>query len=205
MSENDQHIYRIDTFSPDQKFVAGPRELREDDALGYLAQRMADQHRGSLGPTYWRDQARLLLERARDQVGAPCLYSVARGRSVTVTAELSSPAAVYEVRVFPLYEDDGDAGELCAAFDHPRLAVAMREAGVRAESWIRVEAAEWHREEERGGDLVGFEVEIYAYLKSPLLAGSPQPGTGDVERGEPYAPQRGCSGELEPESVSTDA
>lgn len=205
MTEDDQHIYCIDTFSADRKTVAGPRDLREEDALTYLTQRMADQHRGALTPTYWRDQARSVLKRARDQAEAACVHRVSRGRGVIVTAELLSPAATYEVRVFPLYADDGDAGELCAAFDHPRLAVAMSEAGARAESWMRVEAAEWQREEERGGELIGFEAEIIARLASPLLPGHAESGRSDVDRDESYAPQRGCSAEPVSEAVSSAA
>lgn len=205
MTEDDQHIYCIDTFSADRKTVAGPRDLREEEALIYLAQRMADQHRGGLTPTYWRNQARSVLERARCQAGVACIHRVARGRGVIVTAELPSPAAMYEVRVFPLYADDGDAGELCAAFDHPRLAVAMREAGARAESWMRVEAAGWQREEVRGGGLVGFEAEIIARLASPLLPGHAESGHSDVDREESYAPRRGCSAEPVSEAVSSAA
>lgn len=195
VAEDSPHIYSIATFSTDQKAVAGPGDLREEDALTYLTQRMADQHRGGLTPTYWREQARSVLDRARDQAGAACIHRVARGRGVIVTAELPSPAAMYEVRVLPLYADDGEAGELCAAFDHPRLAVAMREAGARAESWMRGEAIQCQKDEERRGELVGFEAEITARLASPLLPGHAESGRGDADRGESYAPRRGCPAE----------
>src|SRR5215203_2501991 len=100
----DSHTFAIDSFSPDRKAVRGPRELPEDNALDYLAQRLADQHRGGLTPIYWRTRAGAILDGARGKPGAACLHRVARGRGIIVTAEPVDSAAVFEVRVFPLFE-----------------------------------------------------------------------------------------------------
>lgn len=194
MNDTDTHIYAIDTFSPCRKTVRGPRELSEDDALDYLAQRMADQHRGALTPAYWRARAKVILDEARQQPGAACIHRIARGRGVVVTAEPADSAAVYEVRVFPLFEDEGDAGELCGAYDHPRLAVAMREAGLRAEAWARMDCEEVRFAQERG-PLVGFHAEVTARLKAPLLPGSAAMPSHEAVGEVGYAPLQGCAGE----------
>jgi hypothetical protein len=192
VNHTDTHTFAIDSFSPGRKAVAGPRDLPEDDALDYLAQRLADQHRGGLAPTYWRTRARGILEEASQQPGAACIHRVARGRGVIVTAEPLDSAATYEVRTFPLFEDDGGPGERCAAYDHPRLAVAMREAGLRAEIWARQDSEELRLEQGRG-PLVGFSVEVTARLTGPLLPGrSASPPSEAVEEAA-YAPRRGCS------------
>ncbi len=170
MSDTDTHLYAIDSFSADQKTVYGPRELREEDALAYLAQRLADQHRGGLGAAYWTTRAGRILEESADKPGVACIERVARGRGVIVTAEAISSAAMFEVRVYPLFEDEDGSEELIAAFDHPRLAVAMREAGVRADAWARVDCEELRVAQERA-PLVGFEAEITARLSTPLLPG----------------------------------
>lgn len=194
MNDTDTHIYSIDTFSPGRRAVRGPGELPEDDALDYLAQRLADQHRGGLAPAYWRTRARGILEEARQQPGVACIQRVARGRGVVVTAEPADSAAVYEVRVFPLFDDEGDdAGELCAAYDHPRLALAMREAGVRAEAWARMDSEEVRFAQERG-PLVGFEVQVTARLKAPLLPGRAAIPSDEAVGEASYAPRRGCPG-----------
>lgn len=179
MSDTDDHLYAIDSFSADRKIVYGPRELREEDALAYLAQRLADQHRGGLGATYWTTRARGILEEAANKPGVACIERVARGRGAIVTAEPVTSAAVFEVRVFPLFEDEDSTEELIAAFEHPRLPVAMREAGVRADSWVRIECEEMRVVQERA-PLVGFEVEITARLSTPL-----QPGRALAEPREP--------------------
>lgn len=193
MNHTDTHTFAIDSFSPDRKAVPGPSDLPQDDALDYLAQRLADQHRGGLTPTYWRTRARGILEEAGQQPGAACIHRVARGRGVIVTAEPLDSAAVYEVSTFPLFDDDGGPGERCAAYDHPRLAVAMREAGLRAEVWARMDSEEVRLGQDRG-PLVGFTVEVTARLIAPLLPGiSAACGTEAVEEAV-YAPRRGCSG-----------
>lgn len=196
MNDTHTHIYAIDTFSPCRKTVRGPSELPEDEALNYLAQRLADQHRGGLAPAYWRTRARGILEEARQQPGAACIHRVARGRGVVVTAEPADAAAVYEVRVFPLFDDEGGAGELCAAYDHPRLALAMREAGVRAEAWARMDSEEVRFAQERG-PLLGFQAEVTARLKAPLLPGrgAMHPDEAVVEAA--HAPRRGCAGKCD--------
>lgn len=170
MSDTDTHLYAIDSFSADRKIVYGPRELREEDALAYLAQRLADQHRGGLSATYWTNRARGILEEAANKPGVSRVERVARGRGAIVTAEPVTSAAVFEVRVFPLFEDEDSTEELIAAFEHPRLPVAMREAGARAESWVRIECEELRVVQERA-PLVGFEAEIIARLSTPLLSG----------------------------------
>lgn len=192
MTDPETHTYAIDTFSPDCRSVRGPRDLPEADALDYLAQRLSDQHRGGLAPIYWRTRAGAILEEARQKAAVACIHRVARGRGVIVTAEPVESAAVYEVRVFPLFEDDGGGGELCAAFDHPRLALAMREAGLRAEAWTRVDSEKVRLEQERG-PLVGFEAEVSARLRAPLLPGrSAEAGSAEETS---HAPRRGCPAE----------
>lgn len=203
MSDTDDHLYAIDSFSADRKFVYGPRELREEDALAYLAQRLADQHRGGLSATFWNTRARRILEEASSKAGAACIERVARGRGVIVTAEAVTSAAVFEVRVFPRFEDEDSTEELIAAFEHPRLAVAMREAGARAESWVRIECEEFRVVQERA-PLVGFEAEITARLATPLL-----PGRALTEAPEPdgetsHAPP-GCGVEREGTPISPAA
>lgn len=204
MNDTDTHIYAVDTFSPCRNAVRGPRELLEDEALDYLAQRLADQHRGGLAPAYWRTRARGILEEARQQPGAACIHRVARGRGVVVTAEPAESAAVYEVRVFPLFEDQGEAGEICAAYDHSRLAVAMREAGLRAEAWARMDCEEVRLAQERG-PLVGFEAEVTARLKAPLLPGGSAVPSGEAVGESGYAPRRGCAGERDTSLPGTPA
>lgn len=192
MNDTETHTFAIDSFSPDRNAVRGPRDLLERDALDYLAQRLSDQHRGGLTPTYWRTKARGILEEAGQQAGAASIHRVARGRGVIVTAEPHESAAVYEVRVFPLFDDLEGAGEQCAAHDHPLLAVAMREAGHRAEVWAQAKSEEGRVEQERG-PLVGFEAEVTARLTTPLLPGrlaeSSTPGEAT------HAPRRGCPAE----------
>lgn len=192
MTDPISHTFAIDSFSPDRRNVRGPGDLPEADALDYLAQRLSDQHRGGLTPVYWRTRAGAILEEARQKSGAACIHRVARGRGVIVTAEPVESAAVYEVRVFPLFEDDGDAGELCAAFDHPRLGVAMREAGLRAEAWTRLDSEKVRLEQERGF-LVGFEAQVTARLTAPLLPGRSAVVSSAEEAG--HAPRGGCPAE----------
>jgi hypothetical protein len=188
----DTHIYSIDTFSGDRRTVPGPQELSEDDALAYLAQRMADQDRGGLSPAYWLRRARTVLEDAARGPGVACIHRVARGRGVIVTAVAVDSAAAFEVHLFPLFDDDGEAGEICAAFAHPRLAEALREAGIRAEAWVRIDAAAVVAEQERGA-LVGFEAEITARLMAPLLPATAA-GSAEASREASHAPLRGCAG-----------
>jgi hypothetical protein len=189
MNDTDTHTFAIDSFSPDRKAVRGPRDLLDRDALDYLAQRLSDQHRGGLTPTYWRTRARGILEDACRQPGAACIHRVARGRGVIVTAEPLESAAVYEVRVFPLFDDFEGVGEQCAAYDHPLLAVAMREAGQGAEVWAEAKSEEVRVERERG-PLVGFEAEVTARLRTPLLPGRSAEGRTAGEA--PHAPREGC-------------
>jgi hypothetical protein len=191
LTETYTHTYSIDTFSADRKAVPGPRHLADEDALAYLAQRMGDQHRGGLAPAYWEKRAGILLEEAARGPGVACIHPVARGRGLIVTAEPALAAALWKVEVFPLFEDDGDVGELCAAYDHPRLAVAMQEAGLRAEAWARIDSEEVRREDERG-PLVGFEAQVTAHLAAPLLPGATAEAREALgERA--FAPRRGCT------------
>ena len=194
MNDTDAHLYDIDTFSAGQAVVRGPRELAEPDALAYLAQRMADQHAGALAPSYWQKRAQALLEEASERPGASCSHRIARGRGVILAAEPVKSSAVFEVRVFPLFDDDGEAGELCAAWDHPRLAVAMREAGVRAESWMRVESEAVRAEQERG-ELVGFEAQVTARLAAPLLPQGAAKALGEAVGAKPAHAPLECGGE----------
>lgn len=190
MNGADFNTFTIDSFSSDRKSVRGPRDLPEDDALDYLAQRLADQHRGGLTPVYWRTRAGSILEEAAQKAHAACIHRVSRGRGVIVTAEPVTSTAVYEVRIFPVFDDDGGPGELCAAFDHPRLTIAMREAGLRAEVWTRVDSEEVRVEQERG-PLVGFDAEVTARLTVPLLPSrSAEASTAEMS---PHAPPRGCA------------
>ena len=73
------HIFAIDTFAADRNTVPGPRELGEDHALSYLAQRMADQHRGGLTLSYWRRRAQLVLAEAAAGPGVACIHRIACG------------------------------------------------------------------------------------------------------------------------------
>lgn len=165
MTDSDQCIYTIHSFSADGA-LPGPSDLSHDEAQAYLAQRMADQHPGGLTAKYWNAEAGRILEKARESPGSATIRPVARGRGVTVRA-IAAGGASFEVRIHPLFDDDGPAGELCAAFDHPHLAEALRQAGRRAQSWLRVEAQSWCEADERG-DVVGFEAEIFARLNSPF-------------------------------------
>jgi hypothetical protein len=189
----DTYTYAIDSFSADRRAVRGPRDLLEDRALDYLAQRLADQHRGGLTPTYWRARAGGILEEACQQASVACIHRIDRGRGVIVTAEAVESAAVYRVQTFPLFDDDGAPGEQCAGYEHPRLPEAMREAGLRAEAWIRMDSEEVRLERERG-PLVGFTVQVTAELIAPLLpGGDPVLPVDALEDGGLYAPHRGCS------------
>jgi hypothetical protein len=191
-AETRANTYAIDSFSPDRKSVRGPSDLPQDDALDYLAQRLADQHRGGLTPVYWRTRAASILEEAAQKPHAACIHRVSRGRGVIVTAEPVTSAAVYEVRIFPVFDDDGGPGELCAAFDHPRLTIAMREAGLRAEAWTRVDSEEVRVQQERG-PLIGFDAEVTARLTVPLLPSrSAEAATAEVPA---HAPRGGWAEE----------
>lgn len=188
----DTYTYAIDSFSADRKAVPGPRDLLEDQALDYLAQRLADQHRGGLTPTYWRARAGGILDEACHQAGVACIHRIDRGRGVIVTAEAVESAAVYLVKTFPLFDDDSAPGEQCAGYEHSRLPVAMREAGLRAEAWIRMDSEEVRRERERG-PIVGFTVQVTAELIAPLLPGcSPVLPADARSKTVGYAPPRGC-------------
>jgi hypothetical protein len=191
MSETDTHTYDLDSFSAGREVVHGPRELLQADALSYLSQQLADQHRGALNPAYGTTRAQEILEEASRQPGVACIHRMARGRGVIATAEPIDTAAVYEVRVFPLFEGDGERGELCAAFDHPRLSIAMREAGVRVEAWARIDSEAVQVEQERG-PLAGFDAEVTARMTAPLLPGAAAPQTDEAVAEEGNAPRRGC-------------
>jgi hypothetical protein len=52
------------------------------------------------------------------------------GHGASSMRQAVESAAVYEVAALPLFDDDGGPGELCARYEHPRLAVAMREAAL---------------------------------------------------------------------------
>jgi hypothetical protein len=203
MSDTDDHLYAIDSFSADRKLVYGPRELRQEDALAYLAQRLADQHRGSMSATYWTARARGILEEATNQPGVACIERVARGRGAIGTAAPVASAAAFEVRVFPLFEDEDGTEELIAAFEHPRLAVAMREAGVRADAWARIECEELRVAQERA-PLVGFEAVITARLSTPLLPGRALTRPPEPDRETSHAPL-GCGVEPEAAPISPAA
>lgn len=75
-------------------------------------------------------------------------------------------ATDYSVNVCPLYDDDGEAGALCAYAHSESLRDAMLEAGSRAEEWLRA-PLESEDDDDRG-EPVGFEVVIAA-------PGSPDP------------------------------
>lgn len=169
MPDNDTYLYAVDTFSAGSRPVHGPREMRPKDALAYLAQRLADQHPGCLSPAYWTNRAAAILADSAERAGVACTWRVARGRGVIVTAEPLPSAAAFEVRVFPLFEDEESTEEVIACFEHPRLVTAMREAGIRAEAWMRIDCEEVRLAQERA-PLVGFEAEITARLSSPLPA-----------------------------------
>jgi hypothetical protein len=168
-SMTDAHTYTYDlsTFSTDGN-IAGPCAQPDEAALEYLAQRMADQHRGGLTTFYWRSQASRLLSEAKDCPGVDCSRAVLRGRGVTVTAFVATSAASFSVELFPLFDDDGPLGSVvCAAADHPRLSVAMREAGLRAEVWLRTHSAAVSTADERG-PVVGFGATVDGCLLAPL-------------------------------------
>lgn len=202
MNDSDTYLYAIDSFSASRKTVYGPRELREEDALAYLAQRLADQHGGALSPTYWTNRAREILEDSAHRPGVACIERVARGRGVIVTAEALSTAALFEVRVFPVFEEEDRSEELIAAFDHPRLSVAMREAGIRAEAWARIASEEAPIAQERG-PLVGLEAEITARLSTPLLPGR-SATERETDRERSHASRR-CGAEPAPSRIAPAA
>lgn len=208
MNDTDTYLYAIDSFSASESTVYGPRELREEDAVAYLAQRLADQHGGALTPTYWINRAREILGDSARRPGVACIERVARGRGVIVTAEALSTAALFDVRVFPVFEDEHRAEEVIAAFDHPRLGVAMREAGVRAEAWARIASEEVRIAQDRG-PLDGFEAEITARLSTPLLPGALPRTLGRTGRSPvhltdaaPSAARHGCHRLPDPRPVS---
>lgn len=182
-------IFSIDSFSPEGT-VPGPRALHDRDAVAYLAQRMADQHRGGLTSTYWKAEARRLLEAARESPALSTIRRVERGRGVVVCAQPAG-AAVYEVSLYPLYDGDSRGGKAWAVTDHPQLAEAMGEAGLRGERRLHRKSGA----DDAAGDgrqLVGFHAEIRALLLSPLLAEASNKAGRDVGTGASHAPQRGC-------------
>lgn len=63
----------------------------------------------------------------------------------------------YSVSVFPLFDDDGKTGDLCAYAHSPDLKDAMLEAASLTEHWIK--APSDYAEEERE-PLVGFEITV---------------------------------------------
>ena len=161
------YTYDLSTFSA-AGHVTGPCAQSHDAALEYVAQRMADQHGGGLTPHYWRGQAGRLLADAKDQPGENCKRSVCRARGVIVKAFVATSAASFGVELFPLFDDDGPLGTVvCAAAHHPRLAVAMREAGLLAEAWLRTQAAAVSAADERG-PVIGFEATVDGRLLAPL-------------------------------------
>ena len=163
------HTFDLATFSAEGA-VEGPCAQPREAALEYLAQRMADQHRGGPAATHWRAEAARLLSEAEGRPGEPRRRSVARARGVTVTALPAIAATAFRVELFPLFDDEGPAASVvCAAASHPRFPIAMREAGLRAERWLRHEAATLRAAEERGA-VVGFEATIDARLLAPLRA-----------------------------------
>jgi hypothetical protein len=167
MTDAHTYTYDLSTFSIGGN-VAGPCAQPHDAALEYLAQRMADQHRGGLTIFYWRSQASRLLAEAKDCPGVDCSRTVLRGRGVTVMAFVATSAASFGVELFPLFDDDGPLGSVvCAAAHHPRLSVAMREAGLRAEAWLRTHAAAVSTADERG-PVIGFEATVDGRLLAPL-------------------------------------
>lgn len=192
MNGADLYTFAIDTFSSDCKAVRGPSEMAETDALAYVAQRLADQHRAALSTAYWRARPRDVLEEAQLQPGVACIHRTARGRGLIVTAEPLETAALFEVAVVPRFEDFEGAGEQFASVERPSLAAAMREAGGQAEAWLQMDCEKVRREDDRG-PLVGFEFEVSARLAAQLLPGN----AGRSPTGaEPtlHAPRRGCSG-----------
>jgi hypothetical protein len=184
--------FAIDTFSSDRKAVPGPSEMAETDAVSYVAQRLADQHRAALSTAYWRARARDVLEDAKRQPGVACIHRTSRGRGLIVTAEPLEAAALFEVAVLPRFDDFEGAGEQFASVERPSLAAAMREAGRQAEAWLQMDCEKVRREDERG-PLVGFEFEVSARLAAPLLPGNAEHSATRSESAL-HAPRRGCSG-----------
>jgi hypothetical protein len=182
MNATETYTYDLATFSAEGT-VPGPGAQRRDPAVEYVAQRMADQHRGGLTIAYWRSEASRLIEDAQECPGIPRSRLVLRGRGVSVIAHPATVAAAFRVELFPIFDDEGPAGPVfCAAATHPRLSLAMAEAGMRAEHWLRHQADAVSSAEERG-PVVGFEVTVDARLLAPLRA-LPEPAAGRAA-GEP--------------------
>lgn len=64
----------------------------------------------------------------------------------------------YSVNVCPLYDDDGEAGGLCAYAHDPLLKDAMLMAASHAEEWLRAPIDDG----EDRGEFVGFEIVVAA-------------------------------------------
>jgi hypothetical protein len=62
----------------------------------------------------------------------------------------------YSVNVFPLYDDEGKTGDLCAYAHSPNLKDAMLEAASLTEHWIRAEADD----DEPDREPCGFEITV---------------------------------------------
>lgn len=63
----------------------------------------------------------------------------------------------YSVSVFPLYDDEGKTGDLCAYATSPNLKDAMLEAASLTEHWIRAESEE---DDPDRGEPCGFEITV---------------------------------------------
>ena len=183
MNDADLHTFAIDTFSSDRKAVRGPSEMPKTDAVAYVAQRIADQHRAALSTAYWRARARDVLEEAQRQPGVACIHRTARGRGLIVTAEPLGTAAVFEVTVLPQFDDFEGVGEQFAVVEHANLAAAMREAGRQAEAWLQMDCEKVRREQERG-PLVGFELTSPPASRRRCFPARP-PRTGHRPRSRP--------------------
>lgn len=182
MNATDTFTYGLATFSAEGT-VPGPGAQRRDVAVEYIAQRMADQHRGGLTTAYWRSEASRLIDEAQEIPGIPRSRSVMRRRGVAVTALPATTAAAFRVELFPIFDDESPARRVaCAAASHPRLALAMTEAGLRAEHWLRHQSGAFSATEDRG-PVVGFEVVVDARLLAPLRP-LPDPAA-DRAAGEP--------------------
>lgn len=183
MNGNHTFTYDLATFSAEGA-VPGPCAQLRDPAAEYVAQRMADQHRGGLSPAHWRAEADRLLSRADQDPGVPHRRCVLRARGVSVTSFPATAAAVFGVELVPIFDDEGPVAAIaCAAASHPRLSVAMGEAGLRAEHWLSHRAGSVGVAEERG-PLVGFEAAVDARLLAPLRA-LPDPGLRSAGDGPP--------------------